>query len=115
MLTSTQHENLINKGWHAESLSNLEKNKLNAGVKAFYSYKNTLSLRVYPEENMLRLMIHAMQDNRCLQFDCEDKAGDFLNKIIEIQDDINIENYFSHYFALQEIGSVSVVMTEQFL
>lgn len=64
---------------------------------------------------MLRLMIHAMQDNRCLQFDCEDKADDFLNKIIEIQDAINIENYFSHYFALQEIGSVSVVMTEQFL
>lgn len=115
MLTSTQHEILINKGWHAESLSNLEKNKLNAGVNAFYSYKNTLSLRIYPNENMLRLMIHAMQDNRCLQFDCEDKVGDFLNKIIEIQDDINIENYFSHYFALQEIGSVSVVMTEQFL
>jgi len=74
-----------------------------------------LSLRVYPEENMLRLMIHAMQDNRCLQFDCEDKADHFLHKIIEIQEEINIENYFSHYFALQQIGSVSVFMTDQFI
>ena len=115
MLTSTQHEKLINKGWHAESLSNLEKNRLNAGVNALYSYKNTLSLRVYTQDNMLRLMIHAMQDNRCLQFDCEDKADHFLQKIIEIQDQINIENYFSHYFSLQLIGSVSVVLTEQFL
>lgn len=115
MLTSSQHEKLINKGWHAESLANLDKNRLNAGVNALYSYKNTLSLRVYPTENMLRLMIHAMQDNRCLQFDCEDKTDDFLHKIIEIQDEINIENYFSHYFSLQSIGSVSVVMTEQFL
>ncbi len=115
MLTSTQHEKLINTGWQAENLSNLEKNKLNSGVTAFYSYKNTLSLRVYTEENMLRLMIHEMQDNRCLQFDCDDKTDHFLNKIIEIQDQINIENYFSHYFSLQQIGNVSVVLTEQFL
>lgn len=115
MLTSTQHEKLITHGWHAESLSRLESNKLNFGVSAFYSYKNTLSLRIYAAEKMLRLMIHAMQDNRCLQFDCEDNAETVVHKIVEIQDQLTIENYFSHYFALQEIGPVSIVMTEQFL
>ncbi len=115
MLSATQHLNLLSKGWIVQSLEYLDANKLNSGVTAFYGYKNKLTLRFYSAENILRLMIHQMQDNRCLQFDCEDKTDDILNAIFEIQDDLAIDNYFGHYFNLQQIANVSVLMTEQFL
>ena len=101
--------------WKEEILSRLPINNLNKGVQLYLYFKDRLSIRLNPDDKIIRLMIYNSGDDRCLEINYNNNLSEIIKNLINAQDEINVDTYLNFYLTLQGICDVSILAYEQFL
>jgi|GEM_PF-5930741 len=122
---------LIQNGWTDQNISILPNYKLYDGINEYLSYKNKLTINLHFEIYKLRLIIYNINDNytnpnifinainknnvSCFEFEYKNKLDEVIEKIISIQEELNTNNYISHYLSFQSLCPVAILAVEQFI